>query len=459
MLRAAAVAAVCTSALLACGSSNGQNDSGTAGAADATQETTTTAGAQAAAGVRLQLVGRFDSPLYVTVAARRSAPRDGRRAGWSDPRRARRTPARRAVPGHPLEGRWPAASRACWGSRSRRTTRAAGASTSITRAATAASTSSSTARASADRADAGSARSVLVMDDPEANHNGGSMQFGPDGLLYIGTGDGGGGGRPARRQRQRPEPRLAARASCCASTRGRPAAAPTRSRLEPVRAAAPARAARSTPTGCATRGASRSTAQTGDLVIADVGQDAVEEVDFVRRGKARGANFGWRAWEGRSAALHGRRPGVVFPVIEKPTATAGARSPAATSFATRAARASRALRLRRLLPRPACAARGCRPAGPADDRAARAAARIEPLLVRRGRGRAGLRRSRSAGRSTGCRPANPSTAARPAHAGARSPRRGGGALRGSSARAAPGRDPRPAARRPAPPSRRRRRRR
>ncbi len=47
-------------------------------------------------------------------------------------------------------------------------------------------------RASADRANARSARSVLVMDDPEANHNGGQLNFGPDGLLYIGTGDGGG---------------------------------------------------------------------------------------------------------------------------------------------------------------------------------------------------------------------------------------------------------------------------
>ena len=48
-------------------------------------------------------------------------------------------------------------------------------------------------RASADRADPGSARLVLRMADPEANHNGGQLAFGPDGLLYVGTGDGGGG--------------------------------------------------------------------------------------------------------------------------------------------------------------------------------------------------------------------------------------------------------------------------
>ena len=40
--------------------------------------------------------------------------------------------------------------------------------------------------------------------------------------------------------------------------------------------------------------------KTGDLVIGDVGQDAVEEIDFVRRGKGKGANFGWRVFEGRS---------------------------------------------------------------------------------------------------------------------------------------------------------------
>ena len=38
--------------------------------------------------------------------------------------------------------------------------------------------------------------------------------------------------------------------------------------------------------------------KTGDLVIADVGQSEWEEVDFVRRGSGRGANFGWNAFEG-----------------------------------------------------------------------------------------------------------------------------------------------------------------
>ena len=49
-------------------------------------------------------------------------------------------------------------------------------------------------RASEDRADAGSARQVLFQRQPEPNHNGGLLLFGPDGLLYVGFGDGGGGG-------------------------------------------------------------------------------------------------------------------------------------------------------------------------------------------------------------------------------------------------------------------------
>src|SRR5690606_30507358 len=47
-------------------------------------------------------------------------------------------------------------------------------------------------------------RTVLTIDQPYGNHNGGDLLFGPDGMLYIPTGDGGSGGDPERRA-QNPE--------------------------------------------------------------------------------------------------------------------------------------------------------------------------------------------------------------------------------------------------------------
>src|ERR671930_1133935 len=43
------------------------------------------------------------------------------------------------------------------------------------------------------------ARQLLFVKQPFANHNGGQLQFGPDGLLYVGMGDGGSGGDPRNR--------------------------------------------------------------------------------------------------------------------------------------------------------------------------------------------------------------------------------------------------------------------
>ena len=83
-----------------------------------------------------------------------------------------------------------------------------------------------------------------------------------------------------RRTARRTSTRCSARS--CGSTRARPGRARYRSpRLQPLRAAAPG-ATRSTPTGCATRGASRSTAATATSTSATSGQDAREEIDYAR---------------------------------------------------------------------------------------------------------------------------------------------------------------------------------
>ncbi len=161
-------------------------------------------------------------------------------------------------------------------------------------------------RASATRADAGSARLVLRMDDNEGNHNGGLLLFGPDRHLYIGTGDGGGGGdqHGARGNAQNLNSLLGKIL-----------------RIDPARSGG---SAYTVPNDnpFAGRGGARGEIysyglrnpwrfsfdrRTGDLVIGDVGQNAIEEIDFVRRGRGAGANFGWRPFEGNSRYTPGER--------------------------------------------------------------------------------------------------------------------------------------------------------
>jgi glucose/arabinose dehydrogenase len=170
-------------------------------------------------------------------------------------------------------------------------------------------------RGDGDRADAGSARLVLRMADSEVNHNGGLLLFGPDDLLYVGTGDGGGGGdqHGSRGNAQdlgsllgkilRIDPRAGG---------GRPYQVP---RDNPFTGR---RGARGETYAYGLRNPWRFSfdRRTGDLTIGDVGQNAWEEIDFVRRGAGRGANFGWRPFEGRARFAAGESAsGHVGPVI------------------------------------------------------------------------------------------------------------------------------------------------
>lgn len=167
---------------------------------------------------------------------------------------------------------------------------------------------------SADRADPRSARLVLFQRQPQPNHNGGQLQFGPDGFLYIGLGDGGAEGDPHGRVgngqslgtqlgkilRIQPLPNGGYRV---------PADNPFVRR----------RGAQPTIYAWGLRNPWRFSFDraTGDMVIGDVGQDTIEEVDFRTRGTGRGVNFGWRAWEGtRRYDPSVRAPSAVGPVLE-----------------------------------------------------------------------------------------------------------------------------------------------
>jgi glucose/arabinose dehydrogenase len=164
-------------------------------------------------------------------------------------------------------------------------------------------------------ADPGSARLVLEMADSESNHNGGLLLFGPDGLMYVGTGDGGGAGdqHGARGNAQnlgsllgkilRIDPRASG---------GRPYTVPRSNPFVSRSGARPEIYAY----GLRNPWRFSFDRETGDLVIGDVGQGAWEEIDFLKRGKGRGANFGWRPFEGRARYAGGESaPGHIAPVI------------------------------------------------------------------------------------------------------------------------------------------------
>jgi glucose/arabinose dehydrogenase len=168
--------------------------------------------------------------------------------------------------------------------------------------------------ASPERANAGSARTVLEMADRESNHNGGLLLFGPDRHLYIGTGDGGGAGdRHGRFGNGQNTHVLLGKLL----------------RIDPARSGASAYTVPSDNPFAGGGGRKEIYAyglrnpwrfsfdrRTDDLVIGDVGQDAIEEIDFARKGDARGANYGWRVFEGYQRYAAGESaPRAVDPVM------------------------------------------------------------------------------------------------------------------------------------------------
>ena len=169
-----------------------------------------------------------------------------------------------------------------------------------------------------DIADGDSGTIWLRMADQFGNHNGGSLVFGPDGDLYIGTGDGGGGGDPLG-SGQSMDTLLAKILRIDVS--GAPADGTRRYAIPPDNPFVDRPPARPEiyHTGLRNPWRIRFDRATGDLWIADVGQGDREEIDVSRSGVT-GLDFGWNIMEGsscfRSASTECATPGLTLPVTE-----------------------------------------------------------------------------------------------------------------------------------------------
>ena len=165
-----------------------------------------------------------------------------------------------------------------------------------------------------DAADLESEHVILQVPQPYANHNGGQLVFGPDGYLYIGLGDGGLAGDP-HGNGQNTATLLGSILRIDVSTVGSqgiysiPTDNPLVGRGEGVREEIWAYGLRNPWRFSFDR-------LTGDLWVADVGQDRYEEVDIIRPG----ANYGWSVMEGFHCFPDPTRPcrkeGLEMPVIE-----------------------------------------------------------------------------------------------------------------------------------------------
>jgi len=146
---------------------------------------------------------------------------------------------------------------------------------------------------------------LLRINQPYPNHNGGTLQFGPDGFLYAGLGDGGAAGDPMgngqslgtllgkilRLDVDSTEPYIV------------PADNPFGNEIWAYGLRNPWRISFDT--------------LTGDLYIGDVGQNQWEEIDYLPAGSPGGTNFGWNFREGNHDFKEGDMPGdLVDPIAE-----------------------------------------------------------------------------------------------------------------------------------------------
>jgi glucose/arabinose dehydrogenase len=175
--------------------------------------------------------------------------------------------------------------------------------------------------ANPDVADPDSCVDVISIPDPFSNHNGGMIEFGPDGFLYWATGDGGSAGDPNRNGQSLVDgsPLPVSRALLAKMLRidvdnkdtGKEYGIPDDNPF-----AAGGGAPEIFMIGL--RNAWRWTFDrvTGDMWIADVGQGAIEEVTVLRPSEQNGANLGWANYEGTACFREPCGNGTIFPQVE-----------------------------------------------------------------------------------------------------------------------------------------------
>ena len=171
----------------------------------------------------------------------------------------------------------------------------------------------------ADHADRDSEQIILTIDKLYPNHNGGQLAFGPDGYLYAGPGDGGSEGDPDNKG-QRDDTLLGKMLRI-----GVDVDSPPYYRIPPDNP----HADRGDPLGLVWAKGIRNPWRfsfdraTGDLYIADVGQDRFEEIDVQPAASHGGENYGWRVFEGNACYNPDPAPqcpnppdGYTFPVLQ-----------------------------------------------------------------------------------------------------------------------------------------------
>ena len=165
-----------------------------------------------------------------------------------------------------------------------------------------------------DLGDPESGEVIMMIDQPVWNHNGGCLKFGPDGYLYIGTGDGGAGNDPFDSGQTRTS--LLGKMLRIDVDNGLPYTIPEDNpfaeddfTLDEIWAL-----------GLRNPWRYSFDRETGDLWIGDVGQAKIEEIDFQPASSTGGENYGWRCYEGND--FTGNTPmdqceeNVTYPVFE-----------------------------------------------------------------------------------------------------------------------------------------------